>query len=240
MPWFFTKKTPTDNSFILTGEDYIHIAKSLRMKTNEEITIMSSDNNEYSCIIEDITNNEIKIKILSSETCKQEADVKISLFMALVKGDKFDDIIQKSVELGVYEITPVITERCISRPDKKQLEKKTQRWQKISLSAAMQSRRGIIPKINDAVRLSDIDFSFFDNSIVFYEAGGEPLRQLINDNDNSIAILIGPEGGFDKSEIETLKEKHVNVATLGKRILRAQTAPLAAITTIMYITENLE
>lgn len=241
MAWFFTPAVSGDK-YEITGEDARHISKSLRMKTGETLTLCTLDGKRHECEIEGFSDNSVFVKVLSHTECEQEPSVKITLFMALTKGDKMDDIVQKSVELGVYEIVPVLTSRCISRPDEKQLKKKIARWQKISEGAASQSRRGIIPKVHNAVTLKEASVlaQGFDCSVVFYECGGEKLRDIVGENVKTLCMFVGPEGGFSESEIELLKENSVIPTTLGKRILRAQTAPLAGITAVMYLTKNLE
>ncbi len=241
MAWFFTNEINSD-IYEITGEDARHISKSLRMKVGEQLTLCTEDGRRHECEITAFSTDSVEVKVLSSTICEQEPSVKITLFMALTKGDKMDDIVQKSVELGVYEIVPVLTSRCISRPDEKQIKKKVQRWQKIADNAAQQSRRGIIPKVRDMVTLpvSATMCNNFDTSIVFYECGGEKLRDIIKEDIKTLSMFVGSEGGFEESEIEVLKENGVISATLGSRILRAQTAPLAGITAVMYQTKNLE
>lgn len=241
MAWFFTPVISGDK-FEITGEDAKHISKSLRMKQGENLTLCTLDGKRHECEIDSFTSDSVIVNIISSTLCEQEPSVKITLFMALTKGDKMDDIVQKSVELGVYEIVPVMTSRCISRPDEKQAKKKVARWQKIAEGAASQSRRGIVPKVKDVVSLKEASTlcNSFETSIVFYECGGQKLRDIVNEDTPSLCMFVGPEGGFEESEIELLKENGVIPATLGKRILRAQTAPLAGITAVMHLTNNLE
>ena len=241
MAWFFTEKIHGD-IFEITGEDARHISKSLRMTKGEKLTLCTEDGRRHECEITDFTPDSVIVSILQSTICEQEPSVKITLFMALTKGDKMDDIVQKSVELGVYRIVPVLTARCISRPDEKQIRKKVARWQKIADNAAQQSRRGIIPQVCDMVNLNNACnlLCEVEKAIVFYECGGEKIRDAIEENTSSLAMFVGSEGGFEEAEIEMLMQNGVIPVTLGKRILRAQTAPIAGITAIMYQTKNLE
>ena len=241
MAWFFTEEIISEK-FEITGEDARHISKSLRMTKGEKLTMCTCDGKRHECEIVDFTADSVVVNVLSSTECEQEPSVKITLFMALTKGDKMDDIVQKSVELGVYDIVPVLTARCISRPDEKQIKKKIARWQKISDNAAQQSRRGIKPKVRDLVTLKTAAdmIDTFEKSIVFYECGGEKIRDTVSDKTKSLAMFVGPEGGFEEAEIELLKQNDVTPATLGNRILRAQTAPIAGIAAVMYQTKNLE
>lgn len=241
MAWFFTNEISGD-SHIIGGEDARHISKSLRMKVGEPITLCTVDGRRHECEIAVISTDTVTVRVLSSTVCEQEPSVKITLFMALTKGDKMDDIVQKAVELGVYEIVPVMTARCISRPDEKQMKKKVQRWQKIADNAACQSRRGIVPQIKDMLTLKEAALlcKDFEKAIVFYECGGDKLRDVVSENIKTLCMFVGSEGGFEESEIELLKENGATPLTLGSRILRAQTAPIAGIVGVMYQTKNLE
>ena len=241
MAWFFANEISGD-IFEIEGEDARHISKSLRMKVGESLTLCTLDGRRHECEITAFSTDSVTVKVLSSTICEQEPSVKITLFMALTKGDKMDDIVQKSVELGVYEIVPVLTARCISRPDEKQIKKKVQRWQKISDNAASQSRRGIIPQVKDMMTLKEASnvCNNFDKAIVFYECGGDKLRDIIDEDIKTLAMFVGSEGGFEESEIDILKANGVTPTTLVTRILRAQTAPIAGIAAVMYQTKNLE
>lgn len=241
MAWFFTDENVSGEYHIFTGENATHICKSLRMTKGEAITLCDKNSMQYECTIESITKTDVTVKINSSFQCENEPDVSLTLYQSLTKGDKMELIIQKAVELGVKEITPIITKRCISRPDDKGIEKKIARWQKIALQAAMQSRRGIIPKINPLMTLSQAveDSKKLDRTVIFYEGGGKGIGEIIKPCDKNIGIFIGSEGGFDLDEVELVINNGGTNATLGKRILRAETAPLAAVSVIMYQTGNL-
>lgn len=240
MAWFFAD-TEIKDKYIISGEDAQHIRKSLRMRHGEKLSLVSPNGKEHLCEIENIGEN-IEVKVISSKTCEQEPSLKVTLYQGLTKGDKMDFIIQKAVELGVTEIVPTLTDRCISRPDEKSMNKKIARFQKIALGAAQQSRRGIVPKVKPMLTLKEAAEKAKENdlSIVFYEGGGESLSSLLKDKPESVSIFIGCEGGFEESEIELLKSLGTKAATLGKRILRAETAPLAALSAIMFFTENME
>ena len=246
MAWFFANDTITTEYYTISGEDAAHIARSLRMKVGEGLTLCTPDGRRHECEITAIAHNgaipEVTVRILSSTDCEQEPDVKVSLYIALMKGDKIDDVVQKAVELGAYEITPFLSARCISRPDEKSLKKKAARWQKIADNAASQSRRGVIPRVNPCIGLRDIPEAVkgTDAAVVFYECGGKKLTELIGGKPGSVALITGSEGGFEQEEIDFLQENGVHAATLGKRILRAQTAPIAALCAVMLLTGNLE
>lgn len=242
MAWFFADTDITTEYYTVTGEDAAHIARSLRMKIGEALTLCTPDGRRHECEITAVSPDSVTVRVIGSTVSEQEPTVKVSLYAALMKGDKLDDVIQKAVELGVYEITPFLSARCISRPDDKSLLKKQQRWQKIADNAASQSRRGILPRVNPCIDIRDIPGAVgdCDHAIVCYECGGAPLRSLILPDAKKIALITGAEGGFEEAEIEALKEAGVAVATLGKRILRAQTAPIAALCAAMLLTGNLE
>ena len=242
MAWFFANDAITTEYYTISGEDASHIARSLRMKVGEELTLCTPDGRRHECEITLVVRDEVTVRIKSSTVCEQEPDVKVSLYIALMKGDKIDDVVQKAVELGVYEITPFLSARCISRPDSKSMIKKVARWQKIADNAARQSRRGLLPKVNPCIDLRDIPAAVkdTDTSVVFYECGGEKLSDIVPDTCRSIALITGAEGGFEQEEIDLLCENGIKVATLGKRILRAQTAPIAALCAAMLLTGNLE
>ncbi|MBQ6153513.1 MAG: 16S rRNA (uracil(1498)-N(3))-methyltransferase [Ruminococcus sp.] len=242
MAWFFTKDPITSEHYTITGEDASHIARSLRMKAGEELTLCTEDGRRHDCVIESVEKDAIKVRVLSSTVCEQEPTAEIHLFVALLKGDKFDDVVQKAVELGAVSVTPFLSVRCISRPDEKALKKKCDRWQKIADNAASQSRRGRIPCVHPCADIRELPerLTGFDKAIVLYECGGAPLRDLIDQNDHKIALITGSEGGFEEEEIRRLEEAGIKIATLGKRILRAQTAPVAALAAAMLLTGNLE
>ena len=242
MAWFFAKDPITSEYYTITGEDAAHIVKSLRMKAGEKLTLCTEDGRRHDCVIESAEKDAVAVKVLSSTVCEQEPSSQIHLFVALLKGDKFDDVVQKAVELGAVSVTPFLSSRCISRPDEKAMQKKCDRWQKIADNAASQSRRGRSPTVNSCADLNDLPdiLCGFDKAIVLYECGGEPLKDLIDRKDQTIALITGAEGGFAEEEIEKLRNGGVKVATLGKRILRAQTAPTAALAAAMLLTGNLE
>lgn len=240
MPKFFVEYINGENHLI-KGEDAKHIIKSLRMRVGDDIVICDTLGYDYSCKIYDIGENLVSLKILSRKKCESEPSIKVTLYQGLPKGEKMDLIVQKSVELGVFRIVPVMMNRCISTPSSKSLEKKITRWNKIAESAAKQSGRGIIPKVENMIKLNEaLNFFGKDEKVIFfYEGGGESLGKLVKPSENKISIFIGPEGGFSLEEVEFLKSIGT-ASTLGKRILRTETAPIAALSAIMYVTGNME
>ncbi len=240
MQKLFIDYTP-ENEIILDGEQARHIARSLRMKKGDMLIVNDSKGNDFGCIIEEITKETVRLSVCYQQASDCEPDCKVRIYQANPKGSKIEDIIQKCVELGVFDITPVLTARCVSRPDEKSAKKKTERYNKIALEAAQQSGRGIVPKVNGLIPLKQaVREDDSEVKIVFYEGGGAPLRELVGENTKSVSIYIGPEGGFEKEEVDLIVSNGASAATLGKRILRTQTAPVAALSAIMLITNNLE
>ena len=242
MAWFFIDGQIEGSTHLVMGEDARHIEKSLRMRVGEELTLVDSCKKQNLCRISDFTPSGVEVEVISEKNCESEADVQITLYQSLTKGDKMDLIVQKAVELGVHRIVPVVTSRCVSRPDEKSLKKKIERWQKIALGAAQQSCRGIVPEVADALSFSQAldEAAQLDTSIIFYEGGGDSLKSFTDKGFATMGIFVGCEGGFDVSEVESAKEKGIFPATLGKRILRAETAPLAALSAIMCLTGNFD
>ena len=242
MAWFFVDGQIEGTTHLVTGEDARHIEKSLRMRVGEELTLVDSCKVQNLCRISDFTPSGVEVDVISTTVCESEADVQVTLYQSLTKGDKMDLIVQKAVELGVHRIVPVVTSRCVSRPDEKSLRKKIERWQKIALGAAQQSCRGIVPEVADALSFSQAlsEAAKLDTSVIFYEGGGESLKTFTDKSAKTMGIFVGPEGGFDISEVEKAKENGISSATLGKRILRAETAPLAALSAIMCLTGNFD
>lgn len=240
MQKLFVDFVPRDKC-VIDGEQARHIAKSLRMKTGDMLTLCDGNGGDYGCIIENITQTTVELKVCYRQAESSEPSVYIHLFQGVTKGDKFEEIVQKCTELGISEITPVLTCRCISRPDGKAAEKKKRRYEKIALEAAQQSGRGKIPVINEMVNLKTaLENDKSHRKILFYEGGGKSLGSLVSPEADSYSLYIGPEGGFEEAEVELLKNGGGEIATLGKRILRTQTAPIAALTAIMLLTGNLE
>lgn len=242
MQKLFVDATPIENEkVVLDYEQARHIVKALRMRAGDMITLCCGDGNDYGCIIDEISGDDVTLSVCYKQANNSEPNVKVNLYQGVPKGDKLEDIIQKCTELGVYSVTPVLTHRSVSRPDAKSAKKKNQRYQKIALEASQQSGRGIVPEIREMTSLKNaVANDDSELKILFYEGGGEPLKSIIPQDIKSVSIYIGPEGGFENEEVELLKENGGVIASLGKRILRTQTAPVTALSAIMLITGNLE
>ncbi len=239
MPRFFIDK-PVDGFFRVTGVDARHIEKSLRMRPGE-VLILCHGGVDYICKIDNFEKDSVVVELVSSKKNTAEPNTSVTLLYSLPKGDKMDLVVQKAVEVGVCAILPVLTKRCVSRPDEKTLQKKVQRWQKIAQEAAQQSGRGAIPKVYEAMDFSQAlnVGTQSEKAILFYEGGGKPLGQLLAKKPESVSIFIGPEGGFDEDEVQLAKEKGLEVCSLGERILRTETAAIVASALTIYETDKI-
>ena len=240
MPRFFTDDIDTAAGIgRITGADASHIALSLRMKKGEQV-ILCRGGTDHLCELTEIAPDGVSCRIISSEPCAAEPDIRLHLFQAVPKGEKSEIIVQKAVELGVYDITFMLTERCISRPDEKSFAKKLNRYNRIALEAAKQSGRGIVPAVYGTVSLHQAAEACkgYESAVWCYEKGGAKLGSLGLSAGTDIGLLIGSEGGFSDSEAEYLSAAGFTPATLGTRIMRCETAPLAAAAIIMYLTGN--
>ena len=252
MPRFFIKDESSfsGNEVTLYGDEANHISHSLRMKTGDEVTLCDFFNYEYDCVIKSFSHDSVTLEILDKHPAKNEPDIKVTLFQGLPKSTKLELIIQKCVELGIFEIVPVLTSRCISRPDEKSGDKKTKRWNAISEEAAKQSGRGIIPRVCDTVSFKQAVEAMqgYDVRFMCYELCSDSdgadiksfLREKCGKESKTVAFLIGPEGGISKEEAEYAHQNGISFVSLGRRILRTETAPLCVLSTIMYETDNLK
>lgn len=243
MPRFFVDSVSGDKISI-RGNDAYHIGRSLRMRLGDVITVCA-DRVEYRAKILSISDKEVVCDVLSAEESANEPSVNVVLYQALPKSDKMDLIVQKAVELGVYKIVPVITARCVSRPAKSGYEKRVERYNKIALEAAKQSGRGYVPEVTNFISFDECiaELKECDESFMCYEKGGVSLSKTGLSNAaegiKTIGLFIGCEGGFETHEAESCGLAGVTVVSLGPRILRCETAPLAALSVIMSMTGNM-
>lgn len=242
MPRFFCDKAAlnlAENHAIIEGDDAKHISKVLRMRIGDKVTINDKNGYDFDCEIEEIGES-VSLKIISGQENSTEPSVKITLFQCLPKGDKLDFIIQKAVELGVYRIIPVQSSFCVARADSESFGKKLSRLNKIAFEAAKQCGRGIIPQVFNIISFRDaVQMSKNIPSIIFYEGGGERVSTLISQEEKEVNIFVGSEGGFSKEEIELAVENNIHMATLGKLILRCETAPIVGVTIVLNHTQNM-
>ena len=252
MPKFFVNEEQINNQEIkIQGTDVNHIKNVLREKIGSELIICNEKTGQdYLCEIKEIKEENIICNIKEKLLNNAESNIKVTIMQGLPKADKMELIIQKSVELGVNNIIPIEMKRCVVKLKDKDKIKKIERWQNISVVAAKQSGRNIIPEINQVENLKNIceTFENYDIVLLAYENEKEntiknELKQLKEKNQNKnedvkIAILIGPEGGITEEEVEIAKKKGAKIITLGKRILRTETVALNVLSIIMYELEN--
>lgn len=242
--FFVDSSAIIDKEITITGKDVNHIKNVLRMKQGEEISISTKDSDtEYRCIISELTDEAIYCELIFIKE-GNELPSKIFLFQGLPKSDKLELIIQKSVELGAFEIVPVEMKRCVMKVDPKKADSKTARWQSISEAAAKQAKRTVIPEVTKPVTFKQAIEMAKDctHKFVPYEMaeGISHTRELFSKivPGESIAVFIGPEGGFDKSEIDLALASGFEVITLGKRILRTETAGLFVLSNLSLLLEK--
>ena len=240
MPKYFTKPENIRDGFItIKDEEAKHILNVMRMAVGDKITICDGNKKDYYCEITETEKNALKARIIEAAESQTEPETEIVLFQGLPKSDKMEYIIQKCVEIGVSRIVPVITERAVVKIEKGAKEdKKVERWLKISESAAKQSGRGIIPVIERPVKFAEAlkMAELLENAVIPYENEEKTgLKEFIKvAKKGSVGIFIGPEGGFDNSEIEMAVKSGIIPVTLGKRILRTETAGLVTAAIILY------
>ncbi len=248
MPRFFVdKESILGEKIVIGGEDAKHISLSLRARVGERVTACDGQGYDYDCEITQITKNQVTLCVLEVKMCESEPTLEVTLYQALVKSDKFDFIVQKCTELGVSRIVPVITDRCISKPDDASLAKKLVRWNKIAREAAMQSGRGVVPVVEDAVTFTEAlnEMKQRDLSFLCYEAQPRtPIKSIYEDvlgktDVKTAAFLIGPEGGISDREAEGAANAGIYIAGLGPRILRTETAPLCVVSSLMLLSDNM-
>ncbi len=247
MQKFFVETKQIENEKItIVGEDVKHITSVLRMKIGENIQVGNKQTGEnYITQITEISAENVIANIVQKVEDTAESNVQIDLYQGLPKADKMELIIQKTTEIGVCRIIPVEMTRCVVKLEEKEAKKKIERWQKIALSAAEQSKRDKIPMIENKINLKQIvnTINDYDCFLVAYEEETknslkQVLKAMEQKENYQIGILIGPEGGIDSKEIALLKEKGATIVTLGKRILRCETAPITMISNILYELEN--
>ncbi len=241
----------SDRSVIITGGDVNHIRNVLRLRPGDEISVSNGvDGRDYRCGIEEITDTEVVCTLRFVKEDGVELPSRVYLFQGLPKGDKMEFIIQKMVELGVYEIIPVAMKRCVVKLDEKKARTKTTRWQGIAEAAAKQSRRGVVPVVQEVMGYQEaLEYAQnMDVKLVPYEmentldgaVGMAGTRQVIERLalGQSVAVFIGPEGGFEESEIQAAISCGMKPITLGRRILRTETAGMTVMAWIMYQLEE--
>lgn len=238
--FFVNGKNILSDSIIITGEDVIHIKKVLRLKGGDNIIVSDGIGTDYHVEIQKIGSDMIDTKIINSYKNISEPPVNITLFQGLPKSDKMNYIIQKSVELGVKRIVPVITERTVVKISKnKDYKKRHQRWNRISMEAAKQCNRGIVPQVKYPIPFKDaikIPANGGLKILPYEKEKSQGIKSILKDkpNNKDIFIYIGPEGGFSDREIELAFESEIKTISLGPRILRTETAGIVVLSILMY------
>ena len=235
---FFVSAEELNNQFLtLTGENAAH-AKVLRLKNGEKVLVCDGQGTECVCTVSDVAPNQVSLVVDSRQASETEAAVRATVYMAFPKSDKLEHVIQKATELGADEIIAFPSARCVSRPDEKSLKKKLERWQKIAASAAEQSGRGRIPAVRVLPGYKDAlqEAARSDKALLFYEnEHAVTLKMALSASAyRTVSLLTGPEGGLEEREVEQARNAGLQVCTLGKRILRCETAPLCALSAVMY------
>lgn len=243
MPRFFTTvENIFPDEILIKGEDAKHISRVLRMKIGEDIVLCDQNGFDYKCVISQISDGLVKAEILEKVISTSEADISLTLYMAMPKGDKMELIVQKVTELGANEIVPFISARCVSKPDDKSADKKIARYQKIAYEAAKQSGRGKVPTVcpivsfKEAVSLGkkhDLCIFLYEN-----QEDSNAKKVLSAAKFKDIGVFIGSEGGFEEEEASFASENGHKLVGLGNRILRAETAAITAVGMVMYHSDN--
>ncbi len=229
-----------DNRISITDEKAHYITSVLRCKKGDELTIFDGKGDCFRTTILKIDRREVIAEVIERFPCNTESSINIFLVQGLLKGQKMDMVIQKTTELGVKEIMPVITERSQLRETRK-----ITRWRKIAEEASRRSGRGVIPIVHEPVDFNNVLTTYTSRDIlhgfIFYEEGGMKISDAVSSlipHPSSIFVFIGPEGGFTKEEITLAEEKGLLVTSLGKRILRAETAAISAVTLVQFLLED--
>jgi 16S rRNA (uracil1498-N3)-methyltransferase len=242
--FFVTPDQVKGDLIFVEGSDVNHMKNVLRMRVGEEVTISDGNNCQYLCEIKEYEGEEAVLHIVEECSTDTELPSKIYLFQGLPKQDKMELIVQKCVELGCYEVIPVATKRCVVKLDDKKAKKKIERWQQIAESAAKQAGRGVIPEVQNVMSLKEALKYAKDLDVVLipYELaeGMKETKQIISEikPGQSVGIFIGPEGGFEREEVEMAITEGANAITLGKRILRTETAGLTTLSVLMFHLEG--
>ena len=234
--FFVSPEELSSDRVTLTGENAQH-AKVLRLKVGEEVLLCDGNGAECICVVEQMDGKELIVSVQHRRESTTEASVRVSVYMAFPKADKLEHVIQKATELGAYEIVAFPSARCISKPDDKSLSKKLERWQKIAASAAEQSGRGRIPQVLTlpSYKAALERAAQADKALLFYEnERATTLRMALEGEYRTVSLLSGPEGGLEESEVRQALDAGLSVCTLGSRILRCETAPLCALSAVMY------
>ena len=244
LPKFFVPPGTVQGGFLtLSGENAAH-ARVLRLKNGDSVTVCDGSGTDYVCTVSNAAPGCISLVVDASGASRSEPDVQCSVFMAFSKSDKFEHVIQKATELGAVKIVAFPSARCVSRPDKASLGKKLERWQRIAVSAAGQCGRGVIPEVLTADSYEQALSWAAQSGLALFPYENEKalsLRAALSGGSAaSVSVVTGPEGGFTPEEVALAQEKGLRICTLGPRILRCETAPLCALTCVLFASGALD
>lgn len=226
----------------LFGQDAEHITRVLRLTPGDEIVVCDGACQDYICRITSVSRTKVDLEILCRERNESEPTVEVILYQCLPKGDKMDGIVKRCVELGVHAVVPVLSRRCVSRPQAAALEKKITRYNQIAYEAAKQSGRGTVPKVCQTLSLEEALNQIAAGNgcpIFLYEEEHKRSLRTLSVESGVYQVVVGPEGGFDREEVALAKRLGIEPYTLGPRILRTETAGACALTVLMTLTNNL-
>lgn len=226
---------------LVTGEDALHITKSLRMLPGEQMDLCDGKGTDYRCEIVSIGRDTVEARIRTVAPSESEPDVKVTLYASVTKGERMDFLVQKSVELGVHAIVPVLSKRCIYQADHKSEKNKRIRWNKIALEASKQCGRGMIPEVMPFLDFDQalVEARLSDLCLIAYERELRPFGDLLEScSYTTVSLFTGPEGGYEEEEIRKAEANGATSVSLGKRILRAETAPLYVLPILHYQAER--
>lgn len=242
MPRFFKSMSPAvlGDEVVIDGQDAVHLRRSLRLREGDAVLLCDGRSTEYETVIDRFEGESAVLTVTAVRASTAEPTLKLTLYQGLPKGDKLEWIIQKAVELGATCIVPVEMSRSIAKIGDK-ADKKHKRWQAIADEAAGQSGRGILPTVEKPLSFKEaLSRMAGTPTVVCFEGGGKPFSQLVCRSQQELSLVIGPEGGIAPEEIEALKDSGAAIASLGPRILRCETAPVAAIAVAMAAAGDLE
>ena len=239
MPHRYFTTDISGGTAVLSGADAHHLAHVMRARPGETVTLCDGKGTDYACAVRGFGPDTVELEILSSSASVSEPGVRVTLYVGYPKQDRLETIVQKAVELGAVRIVPFFSRYCVAAPKKE--EQKNLRYNRISFEAAKQSGRGRIPQVREMMDLRPAleEMAARPGAMLFYERSTAPMREVLDRIEGEASLLIGAEGGFDESEVELALSMGIPSLTLGPRILRCETAPMAALSVLMYHTGNM-
>lgn len=248
MPRFFVEEAARSSlpepgeEYFISGENGRHISRSLRMGPGESLTLCDGMGNDRDCVIISCSPQGALVRVEARRRNESEPKTRVTVYQCLPKSDKLEQVIQKAVELGAVAVCPVESRNCVAKVSHKDREQKQRRWQKIALEAAQQSGRGAVPQVSAPLPLKTaLEAAAQQGTVLFfYEKGEGSLKEAMRQAGGTISVFVGPEGGFAPEEAELARQCGALVLTLGRRILRTETAPVAALAAIFYEKGEME